>query len=179
MHPDLQDIIVTEADIRARVAELGKQIAADYAGKQLLVVGILKGAAIFAADLVRAIDLPVEVDFMAISSYGTSTVSTGVHRILKDLDDPIEGKHVLLVEDVVDTGLTLRYLKEYLEQRKPASLKVCSFLDKPSRRTVEIEAEYVGFQVPDVFVVGYGLDYSQQYRNLPYVGALKPEVYTK
>lgn len=179
MHPDLQEIIVTEDAIRARVAELGKQITADYADKELVVVGILKGAAMFAADLVRAIGLPVEVDFMAISSYGTSTTSTGVHRILKDLDDPVEGKHVLLVEDVVDTGLTLRYLKEYLQQRKPASLKVCSFLDKPSRRTVDIEADYVGFTVPDVFVVGYGLDYAQKYRNLPYVGALKPEVYAK
>lgn len=178
MHPDLHELIVSEADIQARVRELGKQLAADYEGKQLLVVGILKGAAVFAADLVRAIDLPLELDFMAISSYGTSSVSTGVHRILKDLDESIEGKHVLLVEDVVDTGLTLRYLKEYLTQRKPASLKVCSFLDKPSRRTVDIEAEYVGFTVPDVFVVGYGLDYAQKYRNLPYIGALKPEVYS-
>ncbi|MEW6457581.1 MAG: hypoxanthine phosphoribosyltransferase [Bacillota bacterium] len=179
MHSDLDRILVPGRDIEAKVAELGWKISRDYAGKQLLTVGILKGSTIFMADLVRAISIPVSFDFMAVASYGLSSSSSGVVRILKDLDESIEGQDVLLIEDIVDTGLTLNYLLETLRTRNPASLRVCVLLDKPDRRRVEVPIDYPGFVIPDEFVVGYGLDYGGRYRNLPDVWVLKPEVYGK
>ena len=179
MHEDVERILLSAEEIRAQVAELGRKISEDYQGKELVVVGILKGAAIFCADLLRQITVPVAIDFMAVSSYGASTKSSGVTRIMKDLDQGVEGRHVLLVEDIVDTGLTLRYLREYLGGRGPASLAIAVLLDKPSRRQAEVKVDYVGFEIPDEFVVGYGLDFAEQYRNLPYIGVLKPETYQK
>jgi hypoxanthine phosphoribosyltransferase len=177
MHPDGERVLLEEEEIRKRVRELGEQIAGDYAGKELLAVGILKGAMIFLADLVRFISVPVFFDFMAVSSYGKSTGPSGAVRILKDLERDIEGCHVLVVEDIVDTGLTLSYLVGNLQSRRPASLKVCTLLDKPARRRVDVVVDYRGFVVPDRFVVGYGLDYNECYRNLPYVMVLRPAVY--
>lgn len=179
MHPDIAEIIIDEDRIRARVAELARQISCDYEGKELFMVGILKGAAIFLADLVRRVTIPVSYDFVAIQSYGSSTKSSGVVRILKDLEQPVESKHVLVVEDIVDTGLTMRvsYLLDNLKSRKAASVKVCALLDRPGRRVFETEIDYTGFVVPDKFVVGYGLDYQERYRSLPYIGVLKPDVY--
>jgi hypoxanthine phosphoribosyltransferase len=174
---DVERVLVSEAEIQAKIKELGAQISQDYAGKDLVVVGILKGAALFTSDLFRAITIPAELDFMRISSYGASTKSTGVHRVLLDLDYTLEGRHVLIVEDIVDTGLTIKFLKEYLSQRGPASLKVASLLDKPSRRKVEVVVDYRGFEVPDFFVVGNGLDFGEKYRNLRDICVLKPEVY--
>lgn len=179
MIPEIEKILVSQEEIAAKVQELGSRISADYKGSELLVIGILKGAAIFMSDLVRSIEGAVAFDFMAVSSYGASTESSGVVRIVKDLDQSIEGRHVLIVEDVVDTGLTLNYLVDNLRSRNPASLKLCSLLDKPSRRKVEVKADYLGFEIPDEFVVGYGLDYSERFRTLPYVAVLKPEVYQK
>lgn len=179
MHPDGERILISEEDIRAKVAEMGKQISIDYAGKELLVVGILKGAMIFLADLVRNISVPTYFDFMAVSSYGSSTKSSGVVRILKDLDQGIEGRHVLIVEDIIDTGLTLNYLVDNLKSRGPASLKVSTLLDKPSRREAPVEIHYNGFAIPDEFVVGYGLDYKECYRNFPYIMVLSPRVYAR
>ncbi len=177
MEKDLEKILVTEEQINLRVRELGAQISKDYADKALLIVGVLKGAAIFMSDLVRNISIPVQIDFMAVSSYGLSTESSGVVRILMDLDCSIEGKHVLLVEDIIDSGLTLKYLLENLQARGAASVKVITFLDKPERRKVPVKPDYNGYQVPDEFLVGYGLDFSERYRNLPYVAVLKREVY--
>lgn len=177
VHSDVESVLLSEQQIAARVRELGTQIAADYGGRELLCVGVLKGASVFLVDLVRAIDLPLALDFIAVSSYGTSTRSSGVVRILKDLDQPVEGRHLLLVEDVIDTGLTLRYILENLSTRQPASLKVCGLLSKKRRRVTDVQADYVGFEIPDRFVVGYGLDYAERYRNLPYIGVLKPSVY--
>jgi len=177
MHKDVQEILFTEEAVAKRVRELGAEITRDYEGKDLLVIGILKGANIFMAELVKRIDQLVKIDFMAVSSYGASSESSGVVRILKDLDQSIEGRDVLVVEDIIDTGLTLVYLKNLLEGRKAASVKVAALLDKPERHKVDIRADYLGFTVPDHFIVGYGLDYAEQYRNLPYVGVLKPEVY--
>jgi hypoxanthine phosphoribosyltransferase len=177
MHADVQEILFTEEQVSARVAELGAMIASDYEGKDLLVIGILKGAAIFMGELVKRIDKLVEIDFMAVSSYGKSSESSGVVRIIKDLDHSIEGSHVLIVEDIIDSGLTLDYLKSLLEQRKAASVRIATLLDKPSRHQVDMKADYLGFSVPDHFIVGYGLDFAEKYRNLPYVGVLKPEVY--
>lgn len=177
MLQDVERVLVSEAEIQAKIKELGAQISQDYAGKDLVVVGILKGAALFTSDLFRAITIPAELDFMRISSYGASTKSTGVHRVLLDLDYTLEGRHVLIVEDIVDTGLTIKFLKEYLSQRGPASLKVASLLDKPSRRKVEVVVDYRGFEVPDFFVVGNGLDFGEKYRNLRDICVLKPEVY--
>ncbi|MBE3575071.1 MAG: hypoxanthine phosphoribosyltransferase [Firmicutes bacterium] len=179
MHPDLQEIILSEEQIQRRVAELGRQITRDYQDRHLLTIGILRGAVIFLADLIRHLDLPVAVDFMAVSSYGQATASSGVVRILKDLDETVTGRHVLLVEDIIDTGLTLSYLVDNLRSRRPASLRICTLLDKPSRRKVEITPDYNGFTIPDRFVVGYGLDYAENYRQLPYIGVLKPEVYRR
>lgn len=179
LHPDLERVLLTEQQLRDRVAELGRQIAGDYQGKELLLVGILKGAAVFCADLMRAIDLTVSIDFLAVSSYGKSSLTTGVHRIIKDLDESIEGRHVLLVEDIVDTGLTLNFLRDHLRAREPASLAICAMLDKPERRKVAVDVRYVGFEIPDVFVVGYGLDYSERYRNLPFLAELKRSVYSQ
>ncbi len=159
-------VLITEGEIQARVAELGRQISADYLGKEPVVVGVLKGAFIFVADLARHLTVPVSFDFMAVSSYGAATQSSGEVRIVKDLDESIEGKDVLLVEDIVDTGLTLSYLQRILLSRKPASLKTCTLLDKPDRRKVEVALDYRGFEIPNEFVVGYGLDYDQKYRNL-------------
>ncbi|HLH63791.1 MAG TPA: hypoxanthine phosphoribosyltransferase [Ktedonobacteraceae bacterium] len=177
MHDDIAEVLLTGEQIQAKVIELGKRITADYKGKNLLLLGTLKGAVPFIADLSRAIDLPLEIDYMAISSYGNSTESSGVVRILKDLEGPISQKHVLIVEDIVDSGLTLHYQTEILRQRKPLSLRICTLLDKGRERVKAVELDYTGFQIPDRFVVGYGLDYAQRYRNLPYIGILKPSVY--
>jgi hypoxanthine phosphoribosyltransferase len=170
----VERVLFTEAEIAQRVSELGERITSDYAGRRLLVVGVLTGASIFLCDLVRQVRLPLAIDFMTVSSYGASTRSSGVVRILKDLEAPLEGKDVLLVEDIVDTGLTLAYLQETLRARHPASLRVCAFLDKPERRVQAVSVDYVGFTIPNAFVVGYGLDYNQLYRNLPYVAVLRP-----
>ncbi|HYH04666.1 MAG TPA: hypoxanthine phosphoribosyltransferase [Bacillota bacterium] len=177
MKNDLQTILYDEAAIKQKVAELGAAIARDYQGKSLVLIGIMKGAVPFVADLMRAIDLPLSYDLMAVSSYGASTKSSGTVRILKDIDLSIEGQDVMIVEDIIDTGLTLHYLVENLKSRKPNSLKICTLLDKPSRRKVEIKPDYNGFAIPDAFVVGYGLDYAEKYRNLPYIGVLKEAVY--
>jgi len=177
LHDDITEILVTEEEIRSKVVELGEQIARDYRGKNLLLLGTLKGAVPFIADLARAIHLPLEIDYMAISSYGNSSHSSGVVRILKDLEGPIDQKHVLIVEDIVDSGLTLHYQMEVLRQRRPLSLRVCALLDKGRERVKAVMLDYTGFHIPNRFVVGYGLDYAQLYRNLPYVGILKPSVY--
>lgn len=172
-------VLIDEETLNKRVEELGAEITRDFQGKDLLMIGILKGAVIFMSDLAKKIELPLAMDFMAVSSYGASTKSSGVVRILKDLDEEIEGKDVLIVEDIIDTGLTLHYLCENLFSRKPNSLKICCCFDKPSRREVPVEIDYVGFDIPDEFVVGYGLDYAQRYRNLPYVSVLDPKEYEK
>ncbi len=165
--------LIGPEEIAAKVAEMARRITEDYRGRDLVVVGILKGAFVFLADLVRRVDLPLEVDFVAVSSYGKDTESSGVVRIVKDLDLDIRGRDVLLVEDIVDTGLTLKYIAEMLRQREPASLEICALLNKPEARKVDIEIRYCGFDVPPVFVVGYGLDYAERYRQLPYVGVLE------
>ncbi|MBI3547933.1 MAG: hypoxanthine phosphoribosyltransferase [Elusimicrobia bacterium] len=172
MHPDVERVLLSEADIHARVAEMGRQITRDYAGKKLLVVGILKGSVIFLSDLMRKIDLPCEIDFICLKSYSGQS-STGVVQLLLDLRESAEGRDLLLVEDIVDTGLTLNYLNQNLMTRKPKSLEICSLLDKPDCRKVRVNAKYVGFKIPNEFVVGYGLDYNEKYRNLPYIGVLK------
>lgn len=179
MEEDVEQILLSEQEIARRVAEMGAQISLDYAGKELMLVCILKGANIFLADLVRQITLPLSYDFVAVSSYGADTKSSGVVRILKDLDESVESKHVLVIEDIVDTGLTLRlsYLLENLRSRRAASVKICTLLDKPSRRRMDVPVDYFGFNIEDRFVVGYGLDYAGKYRNLPYIGVLKPEIY--
>ena len=175
---ELGDILVQQDDLAHRVRELGAEISRDYAGRELLLVGVLKGAVFFLSDLMRHLEVDCEVDFMAVSSYGSSTDSSGVVRILKDLDISIEGRHVLIVEDIVDSGLTLAYILRALEARRPASVKICGLLVKDRQRVADVTVDYVGFQIPDRFVVGYGLDYAETYRNLPYVGVLKPELYT-
>ncbi|HEY8418408.1 MAG TPA: hypoxanthine phosphoribosyltransferase [Limnochordales bacterium] len=179
MHPDVAKILLDEQTVQAKVRELGVRLSEDYAGKVPVLVCILKGAFIFTADLMRHLTIPVQVDFMAISSYGNRARTSGVVQILKDLDSSIEGQHVVVVEDIIDSGLTLNYLMDNLRSRRPASLRTCVLLDKPSRREMPFTPDYVGFQVPDEFVVGYGLDYAGLYRNLPYIGVLKPEVYAK
>ena len=179
MQQDVQEVLFSEEVLNARITEIGEQITKDYQEKELTVVGILKGSNIFTSDLVRKINLPLKMDFMAVSSYGNATESTGVVKILKDLDKDIEGQHILIVEDIVDSGLTLKYLKEILLTRNPASVKICTLLDKPARRKEAIVPDYIGFEVPDEFIVGYGIDYAERYRNLPYVGILKREVYEK
>ena len=168
----VSEVLIEEQRLQDRVRQLGAEISADYAGRDLLLVGVLKGAVFFMADLMRAIGVPCEIDFMAISSYGASHDSSGVVRILKDLDINIEGRHVLVVEDIIDSGLTLSYLMRNLESRAPASLGVCALLTKPERREIEVEVRYVGFEIPNRFVIGYGLDYAERYRNLPYLGVL-------
>jgi hypoxanthine phosphoribosyltransferase len=178
MHDDVKEILISEEKIAKRIVELGSQITHDYKDKNLFVICILKGAAIFTADLYRHMEIPATVDFMAISSYGDRTQSSGVVRISKDLDVSIEGKDVLIIEDIIDSGLTLSYLLANLRSRHPASLRTCVLLDKPERREVSISVDYIGFTIPDQFVVGYGLDYAQRFRNLPYIGVLKPEVYS-
>src|ERR1700677_4315500 len=169
---EVGEVLVSEEDLQRRVAELGKQIASDYAGKPLLLVGVLKGAVFFLSDLMRHVDIPVEVDFMAVASYGSATDSSGVVRILKDLDAAIEGRDGLIVEDIVDSGLTLQYLLRNLGSRNPRSLEVCALLIKPERREVDLRTRYVGFAIPNKFAIGYGLDRDERYRNLPYVAAL-------
>jgi hypoxanthine phosphoribosyltransferase len=169
------EVLIEEDALRERIAELGAEISADYAGQDLLLVGVLKGAVFFMADLMRHITVPCEVDFMAISSYGASTDSSGVVRILKDLDETIEGRNVLVVEDIIDSGLTLSYLTRTLGARNPASLEICALLTKPERREVEVPVRYTGFEIPNRFVVGYGLDFAERYRNLRYVGVLADE----
>jgi hypoxanthine phosphoribosyltransferase len=170
------EVLVGATELRARVAELGHEISADYEGRALLLVGVLKGAVFFMADLMRSITVPCEIDFMAISSYGASTDSSGVVRILKDLDINIEGRHVLVVEDIIDSGLTLSYLLRNLESRAPATIEICALLTKPARREIDVPVRYVGFEIPDRFVIGYGLDFGERYRNLPYVGVLHPDL---
>lgn len=178
MHKDVEYIFASEEEIQARVRELGAQITKDYEGKTPLFVGVLKGCFTFMADIVRACDLMCTIDFMAVSSYGDGTVSTGAVKIVKDLSENIEGRDVIIVEDILDSGNTLNYLIKYMNDRKPASIRVVTLMDKPDRRTAPVKADYVGFTIPDAFVVGYGLDYSQHYRNLPYIGILKPEIYS-
>src|SRR4051812_48912633 len=169
---NIGEILVQPDELRSRVRELGEQISSDYAGRDLLLIGVLKGAVFFLSDLMRHIEIPCEVDFMAVASYGSSTDSSRVVRILKDLDAPLEGRDVLIVEDIVDSRLTLQYLMRTLQARKPASLEVCALLPKPDRRKIETDARYIGFEIPDKFAIGYGLDYAERYRNLPYVAAL-------
>ena len=179
MHDDIKTVLVSEEQLKAKVAELGAQISRDYAGKNLVLVSILKGSVVFMADLMRAVSIPCNIDFMVVSSYGGSTTTSGLVKIIKDLDGDLSGKDVLIVEDILDTGVTLSNLVPMLKMRNPNSVKICTILDKPSRRKANIQPDYEGFQVPDEFVVGYGLDYDEKYRNLPYVGVLKPEIYTK
>jgi hypoxanthine phosphoribosyltransferase len=169
------EVLIDAETLRGRVAELGAEISADYAGRDLLLIGVLKGAVFFMADLMRRLTIPCEVDFMAISSYGASTDSSGVVRILKDLDINIEGRHVLVVEDIIDSGLTLSYLMRNLESREPATLEVCALMTKPERREIDIPVRYVGFEIPNRFVIGYGLDFAERYRNLPYVAVLSDD----
>jgi len=178
MLEDIQEVLIPSEVLKEKVKELGRIISEDYKGKDLVVICVLKGGVVFYADLIREITVPMEMDFMAVSSYGASTRSSGVVKIMKDLDTNINDKHVLIVEDIIDTGLTLKHLKELLSTRGPLSVKICSALDKPSRRKVDIEIEYKGIEIPDKFVVGYGLDYSGKYRNLPDVCVLKPSVYS-
>ena len=169
---DVAEILIDEPTLRERITELGAEISADYAGRDLLLIGVLKGAVFFMADLMRRLAVPCEIDFMAISSYGAATDSSGVVRILKDLDINIENRHVLVVEDIIDSGLTLSYLMRNLESREPASLEICALLTKPERREIDVQVRYVGFEIPNRFVIGYGLDFAERYRNLPYVAVL-------
>ncbi|MFQ6016447.1 MAG: hypoxanthine phosphoribosyltransferase [Anaerolineae bacterium] len=176
---DVAEVLLTAEEIRAKTVELARQISEDYRGKDLLLVCILKGGMMFLADLIRAIDIPLEIDFMAVSGYGGKrTRFSGVVRILMDLETNIEGRNVLIVEDIIDTGRTLNYIRQNLKTRRPASLKICTLLDKPARRELDIPLDYVGFTIPDRFVIGYGLDYDEIYRNLPFVGVLKEELYS-
>ena len=173
---DIQEILFSEEQLKARVAEIARQIETDYAGKEIMLISVLRGSFIFMADLCRAIQLPCTLDFMSVSSYGKSTTSSGQVQITKDLSEDITGRHVIVVEDILDSGNTLSYLLKILENRHPASIRLCTLLDKPERRVKPVEVHYTGFTIPDAFVVGYGLDYAERYRNLPYIGVLKPAV---
>lgn len=179
MIQDIKEVLVSTETLAGRIKELGRTISADYDGKDILMVGVLRGAVIFMADLARAITRPVTIDFIAVSSYGASTHSSGVVRIIKDLDEVVADKHLLIIEDIIDSGLTLKYLYDNLKSRRPASIKICTLLSKPSRRKIDVPVDYNGFTIPDDFVVGYGLDYAEKYRNLPFIGVLKPEAYNK
>ena len=179
MMPDVKEVLIPSSEIQEKVRELGERITEDYRGEKPILIGVLRGAVVVMGDLMRNIDLQCEIDFMDISSYGTGTSSSGVVRILKDLEEDITDRHVLIVEDIIDTGLTLSYLLRSLLARKPASLEICALLSKPSRRRVDLDVKYLGFEVPDEFVVGYGLDYAGAYRNLPDICILKPEVFAK
>ena len=179
LNDDILKVLYSEEELKAKCAEMGAQITKDYAGKNLLLVTVLKGAVVYFTDLMRAIDLPCTIDFMIVSSYGSGVKTSGVVKIVKDLDTDLTGKDLLIVEDILDTGLTLSYLKDMLAARNPASIRIATLLDKPDRRKANIKADYIGYRVPDEFVVGYGLDYDEKYRNLPYVGVLKPEVYSE
>lgn len=178
MDDDIEETLITEEQLRIRINELGQQIGRDYANKNVLLIGTLKGAIPFIADLARAIPLPLELDYIAVASYGNATTSSGIVRITKDLEGPIDRKHVLIVEDIIDSGLTLAYMVDLLQRRNPLSLRLCTLLDKERQRTRDVAVDYLGFRIPDRFVVGYGLDYAQRYRNLPYIGILKPAVYS-
>jgi hypoxanthine phosphoribosyltransferase len=175
--PDIDHVLLSEEQIQAKIAELADQIATDYAGKEVLLVGVLKGAVLFMSDFARALQLPTQMEFMAVSSYGSATSSSGVVRILKDLDRDITGKHVLVLEDIIDSGLTLSWLLKNLGGRAPASLEVCALLRKPDAVKVDVPVKYIGFDIPNEFVIGYGLDYAERYRDLPYIATLKAEVY--
>lgn len=176
LEDDVDEVIFSSDEIDSKVQQLGQTITGDFEGREILLIGVLRGCVTFISDLMREIDLPLEIDFLAVGSYGKSSESSGVVRVLKDLNETIDNRHVLLVEDIVDTGLTLNFLLGYLKARNPASVSVCSLLDKPARREVDVEIDYGGFEVPNRFLVGYGLDYAQKYRNLPYIAALKDEV---
>ena len=177
IHDDVEEILLSGERIQARVAELGAQLATDYAGRDPVLVSVLKGSIVFLADLVRRMEIPLSIDLMEVSSYGASTESSGQVRILKDLSMAIDGRDVIVVEDIIDTGLTLNYLLRYLHDKGPASIRICCLLDKPARRLADIAIDYRGFSIPDRFVIGYGLDYDERYRNLPYIGVLRPSVY--
>lgn len=177
LEKDIDRVFFSAEELQDRVRELGARITKDYDGKDPLFVGVLKGSFVFMADLMRAVDLYCDIDFMAVSSYGSGTTTTGAVKINKDLTYNVEGRHIILIEDILDSGVTLSYLKKYIEARKPASIRICTLLDKPARRKADISADYVGFECPDAFIVGYGLDYAERYRNLPYIGVLKSEIY--
>ena len=179
MHSAIERILLSEDQIKARIAELGRELTADYAGKNPIFIGVLKGVVMFFADMIRAIPLDCQIDFMAVSSYGGGTQSSGKIRIQKDISVDLAGRHVVILEDILDSGLTLSHTAAYLKTKGPASLKICTLLDKPDRRKAEVQADYFGFTIPNLFVVGYGLDFDENYRNLPYVGVLKPEAYMK
>ena len=180
LEQDIERVVISREEIKAACEKLGKQLTEDYQGKDVLVVGILRGAALFMMDIIREMDCHLEMDFMDVSSYHGGTSSSGEVKIIKDLDSRVEGRHILIVEDIIDTGHTLRYIIDLLKYRKAASVKVCALTDKPEGRVVkDVKADYVGIEVPNEFLVGYGLDYDQKYRNLPYIGVLKPEIYTK
>ena len=179
MREDIKEILFTQEDLKAITKELGEKVTRDYKDKKLYLVTILKGAVVFLTDFMRNVDLPCEVDFMVVSSYGSGVTSSGNVKIIKDLDVPLEDKDILVVEDILDSGNTLKFVVDMIKKRHPKSVEVCALLDKPSRRIADIQAKYVGREIPDEFVVGYGLDYNEKYRNLPYIGVLKPEVYTK
>lgn len=177
MHKDIKEILLTEEQIENKVRELGQSITKDYKGKDIVLIGVLKGSVMFMAELMKKIETPVSIDFMAVSSYGNSAETSGIVRILKDLDNDIEGKDVIIVEDIIDSGITLQYLVEYLKRRGPKSVEIACLLHKPEKTRVDVKAKYLGFTVPDEFLVGYGLDYAEKYRNFPYIGILKSEVY--
>lgn len=177
LHNDIEKVLVSEAEIQTKILELGKELTEEYKGKSPLAICVLKGAMPFMADLLKRVDTHLEMDFMDVSSYGSSTVSSGEVKIVKDLNTSVEGRDILIVEDIIDSGLTLSYLVDLFRYRKAKSIKIVTLLDKPSGRKADIKADYVGFDVPDAFVVGYGLDYIEKYRNLPYIGVLKPEIY--
>jgi len=177
MHRDIESVLFENDEIQARIKELGAAISKDYEGEHPVMIAVLKGSFIFMADLVRTMDMPCQIEFLGVSSYGNKSETTGAVRITRDLEGDIEGKHVIVVEDILDSGLTLSYLLGYLQNRQPKSMEICALLDKPERRRVEVIPRYKGFTIPDTFVVGYGLDFSERYRNLPYIGVLKPEVY--
>ena len=179
MREDIKEILFTQEDLKAITKELGEKVTRDYKDKKLYLVTILKGAVVFLTDFMRNVDLPCEVDFMVVSSYGSGVTSSGNVKIIKDLDVPLEDKYILVVDDILDSGKTLKFVVDMIKKRHPKSVEVCALLDKPSRRIADIQAKYVGREIPDEFVVGYGLDYDEKYRNLPYIGVLKPEVYTK
>lgn len=179
MDQDILKVLITEEELKECVKKLGEQISRDYQGKNLLMVSVLKGSVVFMSDLMRSITIPAQIDFMSVSSYGSGVKTSGVVKIIKDLDQQLEGKDLLIVEDILDSGMTLSYLSQLLRARNPRSIRIATLLDKPERRTADIQSDYYGFRVPDAFVVGYGLDYNEKYRNLPYIGVLKPEVYSK
>lgn len=178
LEQDIQEILFSQEQLKARVSEIARQIEADYAGQEIMFIGILRGSFIFLADLCRAVNLPCTLDFMSVSSYGSGTTSSGQIQIIKDLSEDISGRHIIVVEDILDSGNTLSYLLNILEHRHPASIRLCALLDKPERRVKPVQLHYCGFSIPDAFVVGYGLDYAERYRSLPYIGVLKPEVYS-